>query len=97
MSSPLSESSPAYNQAINLTGPGLAVAVVQLVSKLSVKDNLLEAALQIQRASLKGAKLIMLPESFAVFGDPQMVLYGAQAATPKRGLRLWLSQQAKAN
>ena len=97
MSSPLSESSPTSNQAIDLTGPGLAVAVVQLVSKLSVKDNLLEAALLIQRASLQGAQLVMLPESFAVFGDPQMVVYGAEAAIPKRGLRLWLSQQAKAN
>ena len=61
MSSPLSESGPEFNQAVNLTGPGPAVAVVQLVSKLSVKDNLSEAALQIQRAALQGAKLIMLP------------------------------------
>jgi predicted amidohydrolase len=97
MSSQLSESSPVSSQAINLTGPGPAVAVVQLVSKLSVKDNLLAAALLIQRASLQGAQLVMLPESFAVFGDPQMVAYGAEAAIPKRGLRLWLSQQAKAN
>ena len=97
MSSQLSESSPVSSQAINLTGPGPAVAVVQLVSKLSVKDNLLAAALLIQRASLQGAQLVMLPESFAVFGDPQMVSYGAEAAIPKRGLRLWLSQQAKAN
>jgi predicted amidohydrolase len=97
MSSPLSESSSASNEAINLTGLGPAVAVVQLVSKLSVEDNLREAALQIQRASLQGAKLVMLPESFAVFGDPQMVSHGAEAAIPKRGLRLWLSQQAKAN
>ena len=97
MSSQLSESSPVSSQAINLTGPGPAVAVVQLVSKLSVKDNLLAAALLIQRASLQGAQLVMLPESFAVFGDPQMVVYGAEAAIPKRGLRLWLSQQAKAN
>ena len=97
MSSPLSESGPGVNQVVNLTGPGPAVAVVQLVSKLSVKDNLSEAALQIQRAALQGAKLIMLPESFAVFGDPQMVSYGAEASIPKSGLRLWLSQQAQAN
>ena len=97
MSSPLSESGLEVNQAVNLTGPGPAVAVVQLVSKLSVKDNLSEAALQIQRAALQGAKLIMLPESFAVFGDPQMVSYGVEASIPKSGLRLWLSQQAQAN
>jgi len=53
MSSPLSESGPGVNQVVNLTGPGPAVAVVQLVSKLSVKDNLSEAALQIQRAALQ--------------------------------------------
>ena len=97
MSSPLSESEPEVNQVVNLTGAGLAVAVVQLVSKVSVKDNLSEAALQIQRAARQGAKLVMLPESFAVFGDPQMVSYGAEASIPKSGLRLWLSQQAQAN
>ena len=97
MSSLLTESGSEVNQVVNLTGPGSAVAVVQLVSKLSVKDNLSEAALQIQRAALQGAKLIMLPESFAVFGDPQMVSYGAEASIPKSGLRLWLSQQAQAN
>ena len=97
MSSPLSESGPEVNQVVNLIGPGPAVAVVQLVSKLSVKDNLSEAALQIQRASRQGAKLIMLPESFAVFGDPQMVSHGAEASIPKSGLRLWLSQQAQVN
>lgn len=96
MSSVLNESNPVLNQAVNLTGLGPAVAVVQLVSKLSVEDNLLETALQIQRASVQGAQLIMLPESFAVFGDPQMVSHGA-AAKPQQGLRLWLSQQAKAN
>jgi nitrilase len=97
MSSLSNDPSSHLNEAIDLTGLGPAVAVVQLVSKLSVKDNLLEAASQIQRASGNGAQLIMLPESFAVFGDPQMLLHGAEAATPKKGLRLWLSQQAKAN
>jgi len=86
-----------HNQAINLQGPGLAVAVVQLVSKLKVDDNLEQAAIQIASAAELGAKLIMLPESFAVFGDPQMVAYGAAAAAPNRGLRLWLSQQAQLN
>lgn len=86
-----------YNQAINLQGPGLAVAVVQLVSKLKVDDNLAQAAIHIARAAKLGAKLIMLPESFAVFGDPQMLAYGAAAATPNSGLRLWLSQQAQLN
>ncbi|MDC9719355.1 MAG: carbon-nitrogen hydrolase family protein [Gammaproteobacteria bacterium] len=85
------------NEAIQLSGKGAAVAVVQLVSKLNVEANLAEAALQIKRASQHGVKLIMLPESFAVFGDPQMVTYGAQAVQPHQGLRLWLSQQAKAN
>ena len=97
MSLPLSEFNSVSNEVINLTGQGPAVAVVQLVSKLNVADNLREAALLIQRASLQGARLVMLPESFAVFGDPQMVSHGAASAIPKRGLRLWLSQQAKAN
>ncbi len=38
----------------------------------------------------------MLRESFAVFGDLQMLVYGA-AAMPKQGLRLWLSEQGKSN
>lgn len=97
MSSPLNDATTGLNPAINLTGLGPAVAVVQLVSKLSVESNLLAAASLIQRASAQGAQLIMLPESFAVFGDPQMVAHGAEASLPKRGLRLWLSQQAKAN
>ena len=88
MSSVLNESNPVLNQAVNLTGLGPAVAVVQLVSKLSVDDNLLETALQIQRASVQGAQLIMLPESFAVFGDPQMVSHGA-AAKPQQGMAYW--------
>ena len=36
-----------HNQALNLQGQGLAVAVVQLVSKLKVDDNLQQAAIQI--------------------------------------------------
>ena len=47
MSSPLSESGSGVNQVVNLTGPGPAVAVVQLVSKLSVKDNLSESVMQL--------------------------------------------------
>ena len=97
MLSPLTEPTSASSPAINLTGRGPAVAVVQLVSKLSVEDNLRATALLIQRASTQGAQLVMLPESFAVFGDPQMVSHGAEASLPQRGLRLWLSQQAKAN
>ena len=97
MSSPLNNATTGLSPAIKLTGLGRAVAVVQLVSKLSVESNLLAAASLIQRASAQGAQLIMLPESFAVFGDPQMVAHGAEASLPKRGLRLWLSQQAKAN
>ena len=97
MSSPLNNATTGLSPAIKLTGLGRAVAVVQLVSKLSVENNLLKAAALIQQASAQGAQLIMLPESFAVFGDPQMVAHGAEASLPKRGLRLWLSQQAKAN
>jgi nitrilase len=93
----MSSQSISHNQVVNSKGPGTAVAVVQLVSKLNVEDNLEQAATQISRAAALGAKLIMLPESFAVFGDPQMVAYGAQAAVPNSGLRLWLSQQSKLN
>jgi len=101
MSSPSNEidqqANAQVNAQVNLEGLGSTVAVVQLVSKLNVQDNLSAAALQIARASQLGAELIMLPESFAVFGDPQMLAYGAQAALPNQGLRLWLSQQAKLN
>ena len=97
MSSPPSKPNSMSSEAVNVTGHGPAVAVVQLVSKLCVNDNLGTTAVLIQRAAEQGAQLVMLPESFAVFGDPQMVSHGAEASLPKRGLRLWLSQQAKAN
>ena len=97
MSSPPSKPNSMSSEAVNVTGHGPAVAVVQLVSKLSVDDNLRATAVLIQRAAKQGAKLVMLPESFAVFGDPQMVAHGAEASLPQHGLRLWLSQQAKAN
>jgi nitrilase len=90
-------SSPSTNAAIKNQGQGDLVAVVQLVSGLNVEANLLEAAQQIERASAAGAKLVMLPESFAVFGDPQMLEHGVTASQAKKGLRLWLSKHAKAN
>ena len=76
MSSPPSKPNSMSSEAVNLMGHGPAVAVVQLVSKLSVDDNLRATAELIQRAAEQGAQLIMLPESFAVFGDPQMVALG---------------------
>lgn len=100
MSSPSNNVAPsghANQESVELHGSGPAVAVVQLVSKLNVDNNLKAAATQISKASKHGAKLIMLPESFAVFGDPQMLAYGVEASEPKQGLRLWLSDQAKAN
>ena len=77
-------SSPSTNAAIKNHGQGDLVAVVQLVSGLNVEANLLEAAQQIERASVAGAKLVMLPESFAVFGDPQMLEHGVTASQAKK-------------
>ncbi len=44
-------------------------AAIQMVSSQTVSDNLIEAEKLIAEAALAGAKLIALPENFAIMGD----------------------------
>lgn len=70
------------------------VAAVQMVSGLSLDDNLRQAAHWIEQAVRSGARLVALPEYFCFMGrkDPDKL---ALAENPLDGpIQLFLSQQA---
>src|SRR5574337_956008 len=73
----------------------LAVAAVQMVSGMSVQDNLEQAAHWIGQAARDGASLIALPEYFCFMGrlDQDKL---ALAEIPGRGpIQAFLSEQAR--
>lgn len=70
------------------------VAAIQMVSGNRLEQNLQRAAHWINAASAAGARLIVLPESFALFGDSaQLKSVASQAGY----LRDWLAEQARRN
>lgn len=72
----------------------MRAAAIQMVSGKRLDQNLRRAGQLIARASSEGAQLIVLPESFAVFGDAtQLRTVAAQA----EDLQAWLSEQARTN
>lgn len=73
------------------------VAAIQMVSGLSVDDNLKTAAQLITQAASQGAKLVVLPEYFAVLDSTQLVEVGKKEADANGPIRSFLAQQAQKN
>lgn len=73
------------------------VAAIQMVSGLSVEANLAQAAQLIAQASKQGAKLIVLPEYFAVLDSAQLIAVGRKESDGNGPIRSFLSAQAKQN
>lgn len=71
------------------------VAAVQMVSVSDIDTNLAHAEKLIQQAANANAKLIVLPEAFALFlGNAQKQL-GADEAGPQPRVRTFLAEQAR--
>lgn len=71
------------------------VAAIQMVSGLSVDVNLKTAAQLITQAVSQGAKLVVLPEYFAMLDSTQLVAVGKKEADANGPIRSFLAQQAK--
>lgn len=70
------------------------IAVVQMVSGTDVEANLQQAEHWVTQAATAGAKLILLPENFALFDSQQLLALACQEAEQQR-ISSWLSALAK--
>lgn len=73
------------------------VAVVQLVSTADVQRNLRAAENQIRQAAEAGAKLILLPENFAVLDGGPLSQFAEREGDDSALLQSFLREQAKAH
>ena len=71
------------------------VAAIQMTSSAIVKDNLQQAAASIQQAVREGAKLIILPEMFAIIGSTPDVLLQAKEKYGEGPIQDFLAEQAQ--
>lgn len=71
------------------------VAAIQMTSGQDVEANLLAAAKLINAAAAQGAKLIVLPEMFAVMGLDQMAKVKTREPFGKGPIQDFLQQQAQ--
>lgn len=70
------------------------VAAVQMVSGPDVETNLAHAERLIAQAAGSGARLIVLPEAFALFLGSEQKRLGAEEAGPTPRVRAFLAEQA---
>lgn len=80
-----------------MTPSKITVAAVQMVSGTCLATNFKAAAMLIQKAASAGAKLVVLPESFAVFGVNNMYDFAQAEEQPNPPIQTFLAQQAKAH
>lgn len=73
------------------------VAAIQMVSTPNVEENLASAARLIGEAAALGAKLVLLPEVFAVLEGGPMRDYGEVEGDPDAPLQRFLSNQARSH
>lgn len=71
------------------------VAAIQMVSTASVDENLASAARLIAAAVEQGARLVLLPEVFAVLEGGTMRQYGEIEGDPAAPIQGFLSDQAR--
>lgn len=70
-------------------------AVIQMNSSNRLNDNLRAAERLIAQAKNEGAKLVVLPENFAVFNAGQMFEVGTGESSESPVIRTFLSEQAR--
>jgi nitrilase len=73
------------------------VAAIQMASGPNVNANLLEAARLIQEAAKAGARLVVLPENFALMGMSEQDKLRIKEEPGKGPLQEFLSEQARKN
>ncbi len=71
------------------------VAAVQMVSSDKLEENLANARQLVSAAAAVGAKLIVLPENFALFSAPLMLQLGQGETSAEGRVRKFLSTLAK--
>ena len=71
------------------------VAAIQMISGSDVATNLERAAGLIAEAAAGGAKLVLLPECFAAFGNRSLADIGAAEYQGTGPIRPFLAQQAR--
>jgi predicted amidohydrolase len=72
----------------------MKVAVIQMVSGADISSNLKVAERLIREAVDKGARLVLLPENFALFDSQQLYSFAKQEAE-QGSMHIWLSHLAK--
>lgn len=73
----------------------ISVAAIQRVSKNNLLENLQKTEELIKTAASKGARLIVLPENFAIFSSALQAQAAEQENTPDGPLRKFLSRLAQ--
>jgi deaminated glutathione amidase len=73
----------------------MKVAALQMVSGVSVPDNLQTAELLIKEASAAGAELVVLPEYFAILGQRDTDKLGLQEPLGSGPMQTFLSHAAR--
>ncbi len=71
------------------------VAAVQMVSGIDLQQNLQHATRLLAAAAAQGAKFVVLPENFAVFGGGEYHIHGRDEVNQDGPIRSFLSQQAR--
>ena len=76
---------------------GNKVAAIQMVSSARLDENLASAARLIAAAAAEGAKLVLLPEVFAVLEGGPMRQYGEIEGDPTAPIQTFLAEQARSH
>ncbi|KAA0692414.1 carbon-nitrogen hydrolase family protein [Halopseudomonas laoshanensis] len=71
------------------------VAAIQMISGPDVHANLTRAGELIARAAAQGARLLLLPECFALFGSPHLARVAEEEASGARPIQQFLADQAE--
>ncbi|MFT6915122.1 MAG: putative amidohydrolase [Motiliproteus sp.] len=73
------------------------VAMIQMVSGKSLQDNLERAGYWIGEAAAAGARLVLLPENFAVFDASALLAQGRLEVSPEGPIRQFIASQARSH
>jgi deaminated glutathione amidase len=73
----------------------VTVAAVQMVSRPTLVENLLQAEYWVDQAVRQGARLVVLPENFALFGHAELRAYGESEELSEAPIRSFLSKLAR--
>lgn len=71
------------------------VAAIQMVSGPDVQLNLARASALIAEAAAGGARLVLLPECFAAFGNRELASIAAEEISGAQPIQQFLSEQAR--